>query len=44
MEWIDAHQDDADFLEELVIIGQAEETKPRSNLTPEKKLAKAKEL
>ena len=27
-----------------MIIGQAEETKPKSNLTPEEKLAKAKEL
>lgn len=43
MEWIDAHQDDADFNEELVIVGQ-EESKPKSTMTTEEKLAKAKEL
>lgn len=43
MEWIEAHMDDADFQEPLVIVGQAE-SKPKSNLTPEEKLAKAKEL
>ena len=43
MEWIEAHMDDADFQEPLVIVGQAE-SKPKSTLTPEEKLAKAKEL
>ena len=43
MEWIETHMDDADFQEPLVIVGQAD-SKPQSTLTPEEKLAKAKEL
>mmetsp|Transcript_10040 Transcript_10040/g.9979 ORF Transcript_10040/g.9979 Transcript_10040/m.9979 type:complete len:144 (-) Transcript_10040:386-817(-) len=43
LEWISEHQEDADFLEELVIVGQSEE-KPKSTLSKEEKLKKAKEL
>lgn len=43
MEWIEAHMDDPDFQEPLVIVGQ-QESQPKSNLTAEEKLAKAKEL
>lgn len=42
MEWIDQHMDDADFEEELVIVAQQE--KPKSNLTLEERMEKAKEL
>eukprot|EP00357_Protocruzia_adherens_P033112 CAMPEP_0115000386 /NCGR_PEP_ID=MMETSP0216-20121206/16729_1 /TAXON_ID=223996 /ORGANISM="Protocruzia adherens, Strain Boccale" /LENGTH=333 /DNA_ID=CAMNT_0002365479 /DNA_START=28 /DNA_END=1029 /DNA_ORIENTATION=- len=41
--WIEQHQDDADFLEELRIVGQTEQQKV-SNLTPEEAKQKAKEL
>jgi len=42
-EWIEKHCDDADFEEELQIVGQ-EAGKPKSNLTKEEKIAKAAEL
>jgi uncharacterized UBP type Zn finger protein len=44
LDWIYSHNNDADFEEELVIVGQEENKKPKSNLTKEEKLAKAKEL
>ena len=46
MEWIEKHCDDADFQEELVIVAQDnnESSRPKSNLTPEERLLKAKEL
>jgi uncharacterized UBP type Zn finger protein len=44
MSWIDAHQEDADYLEELTIVGQSEKAKPVSNLTKEEKIQKATEL
>ena len=45
MEWIEQHCDDADFEEELVIVGQEEgSSKPKSNLTKEERAAKAKDL
>lgn len=43
LDWISAHSDDADFNEELRIVGQGE-SKPKSTLTKEEKLQKAKEL
>ena len=45
IDWINQHCEDADFEEPLMIVGQAEgSSKPKSNLTKEEKLAKAKEL
>jgi uncharacterized UBP type Zn finger protein len=44
MAWIDAHQEDADYMEELTIVGQSEKAKPVSNLTKEEKIKKATEL
>jgi uncharacterized UBP type Zn finger protein len=45
LEWIDQHSEDADFNEELKIVGKQEgDKKPTSNLTKEEKIAKAKEL
>ncbi len=39
LEWIDQHQNDPDFEEALMIVGQTEESaKPKSNLTKEEKL------
>ena len=43
MDWIQEHQEDPDFFEELRIVGQSEDA-PKSTLTKEEKLAKAKEL
>jgi hypothetical protein len=42
MEWIEKNCDEPDFQEELLIVGQSQQKK--SNLTPEEKLQKAKEL
>jgi len=44
MEWIDKHSEDADFLEELVIVGQDGKEKAKSNLTPEERMEKARVL
>lgn len=45
LEWIDQHSDDADFNEELKIVGKEEGSiKPVSNLTKEEKIQKAKDL
>jgi uncharacterized UBP type Zn finger protein len=39
LEWIDQHSDDADFNEELKIVGKGEGShKPMSNLTKEEKI------
>lgn len=43
LDWISAHSDDPDFNEELRIVGQSD-NKPKSTLTKEEKLLKAKEL
>jgi uncharacterized UBP type Zn finger protein len=45
LDWINAHSEDADFNEELFIVGQEEQAaKPKSNLTKEEAAQKAREL
>ncbi|CDW78340.1 pub domain-containing protein [Stylonychia lemnae] len=45
LDWISAHSDDSDFHEALQVVGQSEATSgPKSTLTKEEKLKKAKEL
>jgi uncharacterized UBP type Zn finger protein len=44
MEWIEQHQEDPDFEEELVIVTEAGEPKPVSTLSVEERIQKAKEL
>jgi hypothetical protein len=47
LDWISAHSDDADFNEELRIMGVSNEGgsgKPKSNMTKEERMQKAREL
>ena len=43
LQWIDEHSEDPDFNEELRIVGQTESA-PKSTLTKEERIAKAKAL